>query len=76
MGASVDRRSAPIAELLSVNDAVDLFGKSERTIRRWIANGTLKVFRVGHSVFIPSDHIRELISASMLSGTPPRAETK
>jgi excisionase family DNA binding protein len=37
----------PTLHLLSIPVSAKRIGKSERTIRRWIANGDLRAFKVG-----------------------------
>jgi excisionase family DNA binding protein len=38
------------------------YGTSERTLRRWIANGDLDIVRVGRSVFVTRESLDRLFS--------------
>jgi excisionase family DNA binding protein len=49
----------PPAPLLTIEQAVELTGLSESTIRRRIADGSLPVTRLGRSVRIDAGHLQE-----------------
>ena len=44
---------------------VTTYGVNERTLRRWIATGTLRSVRVGRSVYIPTEAIEALFSGPL-----------
>jgi excisionase family DNA binding protein len=48
-------------ELLAVADLAAVFGRSERTIRRWISQGSIPALRVGRSIFFRSYDVSILI---------------
>ena len=54
-----------LPDLIAVSDVASVFGRSERTIRRWIANGSLPALTIGRSLFIRSDDVRSLIAEGM-----------
>ena len=43
-----------LPELIAVSDVASVFGRSERTIRRWIAKGSLPALTVGRSLLVRS----------------------
>ena len=47
--------------LRSIAQTATLFDRSTRTIRHWIADGHLRVIRVGRAVFINQDEINRLL---------------
>jgi predicted DNA-binding transcriptional regulator AlpA len=57
------RKTTEIHELrlLSMNDVMRIFGRTERCMRYWMAAGTLRPIRIGRSVFFHPDHIKELL---------------
>lgn len=52
----------PIEPLLSNEDICTIFGRGDRTIRRWIAAGHLRPIRVGGAVFYHPADVRTLIA--------------
>jgi len=61
----IKRSSTPtseLPELLSAAEVQAIFGRSSRTIRRWIGQGYLTPVRVGRSLFFHPDDIRCVIS--------------
>jgi excisionase family DNA binding protein len=44
------------------------YGKSERTIRRWIADGTLPSVKIGGSRLIPEDQLYALVAEAIAGG--------
>jgi excisionase family DNA binding protein len=59
---TASQRPEPIPEFAAVGDIATLFGRSERTIRRWIGRGHLPALRVGRSIFIRGDDVAVLIA--------------
>ena len=57
--------SAPAAlpELLSIQDACALFGRSDRCLRRWARDGVLVPVRIGGAVYFLAEDIRGLIQS-------------
>lgn len=54
--ASPSTVAAPLEALLSVGQVAEICQVSDRTVRRWIADGQLPVCRLGRSVRIrPAD---------------------
>lgn len=49
------------AQLLSLTDAAEAVGVSPRTIRRRIADGSLRAYRVGRVIRINPDDLAELL---------------
>ena len=54
-----------LPELITVLDVASVFGRSERTVRRWIAKGSLPALTVGRSLFVRSEDVRGLITEGM-----------
>ena len=54
----------PTQQMLSTAEVAELFGRSSRTIRDWMARGLLRPVRVGRSVFIPKAQVEALLSGS------------
>lgn len=52
-----------LPQLLTVAEFGDVFGRSPRTIRSWIARGLIRRVKVGNSVFIPITEIDALLSS-------------
>ncbi len=55
----------PIPKLMSISAVAVTFGRSERTVSRWIAQGVLNPVRVGRSTFIRAEEVHSIISGSM-----------
>lgn len=64
-GCSGETAAAPIPALLSVSDACRIFGRNERSIRRWVKAGHLKPIRVGRSLFFKAGDIQALIASRL-----------
>lgn len=47
--------------LLDLSDVCALFGRTERSIRRWVSAGHLTPIRVGGAIFFEASDIRVLI---------------
>lgn len=47
----------------TIREAAQALGVSERTVRRAIAAGKLRVVRIGRCVRVPSDSVSALLSA-------------
>lgn len=39
-----------MSEYLSINEAAELLGVTDRSIRNWIADGTIPAYRVGSKI--------------------------
>lgn len=59
--ASVIREPLPLTPLLAVSDVCAIFGRTERSIRRWVSAGHLHPIRVGGAMFFEASDIRVLI---------------
>jgi excisionase family DNA binding protein len=46
------------------------YGKSERTIRRWIASGALPSVKIGGSRLIPEDQLDALMTEAVAGDKP------
>jgi excisionase family DNA binding protein len=55
-------------EYLRAREVAELLNLSERTVRRWIADGTLPSVKIGGARLVPVDEIRRL-------PVPPRSKT-
>ena len=44
---------------MTIADTARVLGVSERTVRRWIANGRLDVYRIGGRIRVPERALRE-----------------
>lgn len=62
-----------LPDLLAYADLERLFGRTERTLRRWIAQGHLDPVQVGRSVFFHGEDIRRLLSTRLLGRVMGRA---
>jgi len=51
----------PLPGLLSTAEIAERFGRSPRTMRRWVERGYLVPVRVGGAVFFRVEDVRELI---------------
>jgi excisionase family DNA binding protein len=51
-----------LPRMLSTAQVAEIFGRTDRTIRDWIARGLLKPIKVGNSVFIPWAQVDALLS--------------
>jgi excisionase family DNA binding protein len=63
--------AAKLPDLLTLDDAAEYFGRSTRTLRRWIKAGELHQVRVGRSIFIRADEIARLVHIDLLDGILP-----
>ena len=54
----------PAQQMLSTAEVAEMFGRSPRTIRNWVARGLLQPVRVGRSVFIPRSQVDALLMGS------------
>ncbi len=46
-----------------VNEIIDLLGVSERTVRRWITDGTLSSVKIGGTRLVPQRELDRLLGA-------------
>lgn len=63
--ASLIREPLPLTPLLEVSHVCALFGRNERSIRRWIRAGHLTPIRVGRAMFFEPEDIRALIATRL-----------
>jgi hypothetical protein len=68
-------RRSELPELMSTNDVAEMFGRHERSIRRWVRKGVLHPVRVSGSVFFPADEIRNLVASVVEASLPDRYGT-
>lgn len=59
---TIENSSAPTGPLLSVKTAADRLGLSVRTVRRLIADGEIKVVRIGRAVRITPEDLEVAIA--------------
>ena len=57
IAARVGQATSPDRDLLTVAEAARRLDRSERTVRRWIADGRLLSVRVGPATYIPAEAI-------------------
>ncbi|MCF3948553.1 helix-turn-helix transcriptional regulator [Acidiphilium iwatense] len=57
--SELDRRLMPL------DTVAEVFGRSRRTVRWWIAEGRLPSVRIGRTPFVPSEAIDRLITAAV-----------
>ena len=53
-----------LGEVVTIRDVAKFFGRKERTIRRWIARGVIRSFKVGGSRYIRSCDVEKLIDTN------------
>lgn len=58
---AVAAETEPLPALLSTAEIGERFGRSARTIRRWVRRGYLVPVRVGGAVFFRAEDVRQLI---------------
>lgn len=73
MVRSLTASNCPAQQMLSTSEVAELFGRSPRTIRDWIARGLLRPVRVGRSVFILKAHVDALLTGSRVTEHDPNA---
>ena len=61
---------APRERLLSVGEVGEVFGRTPRSLSRWIKAGHLTPVRIGRSVFFRATDIQELITGRLSQGGP------
>jgi len=61
--------STALPRLLSARDVGAIFGRGERSLRRWVRSGHLPAIRIGGALFFHPDDVSALLS-SRVSGTP------
>ena len=59
-----DRKRGGVEEHLSLAEAAERLGISERTARRWINSGKLRAYKPGRDYRIPESAIREAVEGS------------
>ena len=66
-------KSAPLVErLLTVGEAAELLGTTERFPRRLISQRRIRFVRVGRLVRIPESALAEFVAAGMVEPVKPR----
>jgi excisionase family DNA binding protein len=59
-----DRKRGGVEEHLSLAEAAERMGISERTARRWIKSGKLRAYKPGRDYWIPESALTELVEES------------
>jgi excisionase family DNA binding protein len=59
-----DRKRGGVDEHLSLAEAAERMGISERTARRWIKSGKLRAYKPGRDYWIPESALAELVEES------------
>jgi excisionase family DNA binding protein len=62
--AKNDRKRGGVEEHLSLAEAAERMGISERTARRWIKSGKLRAYKPGRDYWIPESALTDLIEES------------
>src|SRR5215210_3964959 len=62
-----DRKRGGVEEHLSLAEAAERLGISERTARRWIKSGKLRAYKPGRDYWIPESALTELVEESEVS---------
>ena len=79
MSRIVRKRGAMEERYLSLGEACEVLGKSERTLYRWIKSGKLRAYKPGRDYEIPVSAIEEMREKSVVrpkAPTPPRGEER
>jgi excisionase family DNA binding protein len=66
-----DRKRGGVEEHLSLADAAERMGISERTARRWIKSGKLRAYKPGRDYWIPESALTELVEESKVHPKAP-----
>lgn len=59
------RSESPEQGLISLTKAADMFGVSTKTIRRRIADGTVRGYRIGRLIRVDVEEIRDALVVEM-----------
>lgn len=59
------RSESPEPGLISLTKAADMFGVSTKTIRRRIADGTVRGYRIGRLIRVDVEEIRDALVVEM-----------
>jgi len=59
------RSESPEPGLISLTKAADMFGVSTKTIRRRIADGTVRGYRIGRLIRVDIEEIRDALVVEM-----------
>lgn len=59
------RPESPEQGLISLTKAADMFGVSTKTIRRRIADGTVRGYRIGRLIRVDVEEIRDALVVEM-----------
>ena len=79
MSKIVRKRGAMEERYLSLGEACEVLGKSERTLYRWIKSGKLRAYKPGRDYEIPVSAIEEMREKSVVrpkASAPPRREER
>src|SRR5215210_8216556 len=66
-----DRKRGGVEEHLSLAEAAERLGISERTARRWIKSGKLRAYKPGRDYWIPESALTELVEESVVHPKAP-----
>src|SRR5215208_8322813 len=66
-----DRKRGSVENHLSLAEAAERMGISERTARRWIKSGKLRAYKPGRDYRIPESALRALVKESEISPKAP-----
>src|SRR5829696_7006296 len=69
--AKNDRKRGGVEEHLSLAEAAERMGISERTARRWIKSGKLRAYKPGRDYWIPESALTELVEESKVNPKAP-----
>jgi predicted site-specific integrase-resolvase len=64
-------REPGLPSLLSSAEVQALFGRSARTVRRWVRHGRLTPLRLGGAVFFRESDLRRLIEGELQAALAP-----
>ena len=53
-------------DFFTTREVASLFGKSDYTIRRWIAEGIISAIKVGGRLLVPGSEIQKLIDSAQM----------
>jgi excisionase family DNA binding protein len=62
--SKVKRRPTPPQRFHTVEDLVEMFAVDVRTIYRWIANGSLRAYKIGGVLRVSEEDLRDFLEKS------------